>query len=286
MASPRLLSGASPWFIASGSFRLLRIRYRSILLSALTFSLLIAMVVTFVDERIHTIEDALIAEVGISSEEFSTALEQGVVFSDEVSARAFFQKLSSLGFPYHGSATTVTMIPVYVLRIAPYALFLALFELCILGVSFTYYLVFFLSPSASEIDAMLRLPSACVRMFGLFFWALLRSMIWIPFIGPLVALYLVPRFAVAPVLVLSGRSRIIESISTSVHRTEGMWLHAVLSLLVWFFLSLILLWCVVVLAGIPTVLSPKIGYLVFLVGVQCIVAYGAAYLLVFSELTS
>jgi hypothetical protein len=286
MASPRLLRGASPWFIAQGSFGLVKIRYRSILLSALTFSLLIAMVVTFVDERIHTIEDALVTEVGISSEDFSTRVEQGLVFSDEASARAFFEQLSKLGFPYHGSATTVTMIPVYVLRVAPYALSLALFELCILGLAFTYYLVFFLSPSASEIEAILRLPSACVRMLGLCVWAFLRSMIWIPFIGPLVALYLVPRFALAPVFVLSGRSDILASVTLSIHRTQGMWVRTVLSILLWFFLALILLWSVVVLASIPTVFSPKIGYLVFLVGIQCIVAYTSAFVLVFTEITS
>lgn len=285
MPPSRSVRGASPWFIASGSFGLCKIRYRSILLSALTFSLLIATVVTFVDERIHDIEDALIEEVGITSEEFSTRVEQGFVFSDEASASAFFEQLSILGFPYHGSATTVTILPVYVLRIAPYALFLALFELFILSIAFTYYLVFFLSPSASEIDTIRRLPLAYVRMLGLSIWGFLRSMIWIPFIGPLVALYLVPHFALAPVLVLSDRATILSSLSMSIGRTHGMWLRTLLSILLWFFLALALLWCVVILASIPTVFYPKVGYLIFLIGVQCITAYSSAYLLVYTELT-
>lgn len=284
MSTPRSLRHASPWFVAVGSFGLCRIRYRSILLTALTLSLLIASVVTFVNDKVYDVHDALTHSVDISSDEFSTMVDEALTFRTEEALKTFIETLGSMSFSFHGPVTRNNIVLVYILRIAPYAFFLAGFELLLLFITFTYFLVFFLSPSASEIEAILRLPSAVVNLFLLLLWAFLRSMVWIPFIGPLVALYLLPHFSLAPVLLLRGGYSVSGALRHSIHRTQGQWFSAVLSFLLLVFICFFLFSFTVVMASIPTIFSAKIGYLVFLVGVQSIVAYVSAFVLVYSEL--
>lgn len=286
MSSSRKTHGVSVLLFVRGAFGLCMIRYRSIIVSALTIALLIATIVTFVDSRIQRIEDGLTSAVGMTSEEFSSRLEQELVFDEEAHAEAFFVRLSSLGFPYHGTVTADSIIPVFILRIAPYALFLALAEVFILSLAFTYFLLFFLSPSASEMDALKKLPASYCRLFGLTLWMFIRSMVWIPFIGPVIAIYLCPRFILAPVLVLSGRAKVFVSVTESIHSTYGGWLRMCIAIFLWLTLCILAFWFMAIFVSIPTVFFPKIGYLLFLIGLQLIIAYSSAYVLVLSELSA
>jgi len=60
-------------------------------------------------------------------------------------------------------------------------------------------------------------------LFGMFLWVIVRSFIWIPFIGILIAIILGPRFILSPLYLLQQKKGVIESVSQSYKATQGYW---------------------------------------------------------------
>ncbi|MFH0769916.1 MAG: hypothetical protein V1926_00905 [Candidatus Peregrinibacteria bacterium] len=60
-------------------------------------------------------------------------------------------------------------------------------------------------------------------MLGLNLWLFLRLFLWIPFIGFIVAIVLGPRFALAPVILLTEKKGVFDSARMSYQRTKGQW---------------------------------------------------------------
>jgi len=56
-------------------------------------------------------------------------------------------------------------------------------------------------------------------LFGMFLWVIVRSFIWIPFIGILIAIILGPRFILSPLYLLQQKKGVIESVSQSYKAT-------------------------------------------------------------------
>ena len=62
-----------------------------------------------------------------------------------------------------------------------------------------------------------------IPLVGLSAWIGIRSFLWIPFIGMIFGIVLMPRFLLAPVLLLKDGRGVMESVSLSYARTRGYW---------------------------------------------------------------
>lgn len=79
-------------------------------------------------------------------------------------------------------------------------------------------------------------PMAAVQGFGkhliplvlLWLWLVLRSFVWIPFIGWVIGIVLIPRFVASPIYLLEHNKGVTESVRESMRVTTGAWLRIVL----------------------------------------------------------
>ncbi len=79
-------------------------------------------------------------------------------------------------------------------------------------------------------------PTAAFSSFGesvmpltlLWIWMMIRSFVWIPFIGWIIALVIGPRFVAAPIFLIEEKKGITESVRLSLKATTGAWWRIVL----------------------------------------------------------
>lgn len=86
---------------------------------------------------------------------------------------------------------------------------------------------------------LIRRPTDAVQAFKLFqtdviplvllwLWLVVRSFVWIPVIGWIYSLVVIPRFVAAPIFVLEQKKGITQSTRLSMDATTGAWLRVVL----------------------------------------------------------
>lgn len=68
-----------------------------------------------------------------------------------------------------------------------------------------------------------RIAKSFLPLLGLWLWMVIRSFVWIPIIGLIPGIILLPRYALAPVLLLRDHKGIRESVQLSSAATEGYW---------------------------------------------------------------
>jgi len=62
-------------------------------------------------------------------------------------------------------------------------------------------------------------------ILGVEIWTFLRSFIWIPIVGFLIAIYFLPRLAFGGVFLVKEKTGVLASVSASYQRTKGRWLQ-------------------------------------------------------------
>jgi hypothetical protein len=60
-----------------------------------------------------------------------------------------------------------------------------------------------------------------IPFLGLILWVIIRSFAWIPIVGAIIALFRIPRFVLAPVIMLAEEKGVLESASESYRRSKG-----------------------------------------------------------------
>lgn len=60
-------------------------------------------------------------------------------------------------------------------------------------------------------------------LLGLYLWIFIRSFVWIPFLGIIVAIILGPRFVLSPLILVKEKKGVFESATLSYKRTSGYW---------------------------------------------------------------
>jgi hypothetical protein len=85
-------------------------------------------------------------------------------------------------------------------------------------------LLFLLLALTEETNATVLVNRSLPRVIpflGLSLWVIIRSFVWIPIVGPIIALFRLPRFVLAPVIMLAEEKGLLESVSESYRRSKG-----------------------------------------------------------------
>lgn len=244
----------------------------------LSFAMLLAVGSAAVRFRILHIEDGLMSEFSLDRDVLRTEIEKDLTKISEMDVSEFIRQggfqsgqTSSLGLRY----VRLTM-PVIALQM--------FFNAAVMFIAGVFFLLLFTRGSESGYDAAQRLPRTIARMCGLVLWMLVRSFIWILPIGPLIAVYMLPRLALAPVILAGGEAGIFQSMQLSMKRTSRRWLAMFIRLVLIAIVAFLILWPMLVITVGITLLSMKLGYLLLLCALLFSIAYQCAALTVLAAL--
>ncbi len=264
-----------------GALRLCRRLWLSILIASVSFAMILAAVSGFSERRIGQIEDRMAAHLTMTDEEFQVETERQVRELGTLDAVTFIESLQHYG---SGSLAGKAALPAkdelgvaYIAQVGPYVFLLLVVNLFVGFAAFIYFLLFFTRIAKSPYETLGTLFRMILPMSGAWLWALVRSYVWIPLIGPFVALYMLPRLAPAFVYIASGEARVFEGFHLGMKRTKGLWLGAALGFIVSCIVTFALvLWPAMVLAAVAALFSLKIGFVLWLIGAMLGVAFFSA----------
>lgn len=247
--------------------------------ATLSFAMLLAVGAAAVQFRTQHIEDQLMAEFSMTEEVFMTTLETQIRGLSEMEFPQFVQATG-----YHFGPNAVHDPPAeeyklgfrYLKRSMPFVLGRIAFDIVVMFIASIFFLLLFTSGGQSAYESARKLPGAILPMISVIFWILLRSLIWIPIVGPAIALYMLPRLSLAPVFLASGEAGIRESVHLSMKRTSGHWVSMLLKLFLIGLTSFLILWPLLVLVVATALFSVKIGYILLLLSAIFIIAYQCA----------
>lgn len=86
-----------------------------------------------------------------------------------------------------------------------------------------YFLLIAVYPEKTTGDLVSSMPKLILPFVGLWIWTFIRSFAWIPFIGVIFAIVLMPRFVAAPLYLLEQKKGVMESVTLSMAATKFYW---------------------------------------------------------------
>lgn len=110
-----------------------------------------------------------------------------------------------------------------------------------------YYLVLSTDPLATAQTAAAKTPQLFLPLLGVWVWSFVRSFVWVPIIGVIIAIVLGPKLMLAPVILVRENASVFDSVKLSLERSRGYWGKIVGNVLV---LGLIL-WVAMLAVGVP-----------------------------------
>jgi hypothetical protein len=96
-----------------------------------------------------------------------------------------------------------------------------LFIWLITSVAILLFLLLALNEETNATVLVNRSLPRVIPFLGLSLWVIIRSFVWIPIVGPIIALFRLPRFVLAPVIMLAEEKGLLESASESYRRSKG-----------------------------------------------------------------
>lgn len=104
------------------------------------------------------------------------------------------------------------------------ALGLAMLVTMLLGlIAKSYFLVVAVKGMMDPAKAFSATISSIVPLVGLWIWLILRSFIWIPFLGIIIAIIVGPRLTLSPLYLLEQKKGVMDSASMSYKKSAGYW---------------------------------------------------------------
>lgn len=117
-----------------------------------------------------------------------------------------------------------------------------------------------------------------VPLIGLWLWLFIRTFIWIPIIGVIIAIIIGPRFILSPLYLLEQGKGVMESTSTSMRHTSGYWGKIIGNALV---VGIVAGICGIILSKIVTgVLGMMIGGFVAAMIMQFVAGFMAVFMII------
>jgi hypothetical protein len=89
--------------------------------------------------------------------------------------------------------------------------------------SFLFFLLLAVTGQQDPVVLGKQTATHFLPFLGLSLWVFVRTFIWIPFIGIIIAIIVGPRLALAPVIMLTEKKGVFESASLSYQRSQGYW---------------------------------------------------------------
>lgn len=266
--------------VVLGATQLLRQKWMPVLVAAITFSMIAAVGLAFVERKIDMIETKLSAASKMTRDDLEAEIDAQVLKLGSMDASVL---LSSQDFRLSAAqrvdAKTVDKSQVGVIYVAsagPMILALFFADLLIAFIAAIFFLRLFSSGSSSAYETMMRLPFLLLPFVGLVFWMLLRSFLWIPLLGIPIALYVLPRLSLAPVFVAAGSYGPLVAVRESMKRTKRRWAQLFLAWLGVTLTGLLSLWVLLVLTSVIVLFSAKIGLFVWMCSLLIVLAFFCA----------
>ncbi|MDD5751660.1 MAG: hypothetical protein PHS73_04040 [Candidatus Peribacteraceae bacterium] len=206
--------------LLSGSWAQFRRGIVPIIIGAVVFGLLLGIGQSFMGRRVQESAGTAFQQFGIDLQEMQ-ALQQRMEQGDEAAVEEFTQRMQDL--QERGPAFAAQGAGMVFARMAPYLGVSVLVSILISIIAGAYFLVLALDEKLDYSKAAKRGVGVILPLFLLWLWVVIRSFVWIPVLGIILAIILLPRFIVAPVLVVRDGKGVLESASRSYVLTRGYW---------------------------------------------------------------
>jgi hypothetical protein len=254
---------------------------RTVAVASLCFALLAAIVTTVAESRLDIAEDTMATELGIEWQELRTRVQSDLIVLSELTTEQLLREVEAT--PAGQSMTQAKHIGiVYAVRAGPALLLLLSGLLIIFFIGRTFFFLLFTAERTGYAAAG-KLPLAVFGFAALGLWVTLRSLSWLPMVGPFVGAYTIPRLSLSSVYYARGGVGILQSASLSWARTKGLWLPVTLRLLLMFCLCLLAWWILLSFVGILALFSLKLASLLGLFGFFLLTAFFVAGLTVLAR---
>jgi len=271
----------APFFgMIIGAFDLIKNKGKGVFFAVLTFAMMSGVFSAFVQRHIDTIETILASQIGVSRDELDDLVVKDLNRISSLEMNDLMFEMSSRGnsltFIDHIGQSEQQIGIIYISRVAPYIGLLIALNCVIAFIAYTYFLLLFSRGSISPYEASSLLPKAVAGQVALNFFMGFRSFLWIPLLGPLFALYFMPRLALAPVVLASGETGILLSVKKSMERTSKNWLTVVLRMVGVLLIIALCLWPALVMTAAIGLFSFKLSYIFWLIALLMLVAFFSA----------
>ncbi|OIO55514.1 hypothetical protein AUJ46_00920 [Candidatus Peregrinibacteria bacterium CG1_02_54_53] len=191
-----------------------------ILVGAVLFGLVMAIGQSFVGQRVAQKAGSVFENMGFDPQQMQE-LQQRIQMGDEAAMNELAQQMEKLGGS-EGEAMAGAVGSMYT-SLLPMLGASMLIMWVISLIASAYFLLIGLNDKITFQAARARTPGLIIPLFLLSLWVMIRSFIWIPIIGIIIAIILGPRFVCAPLLLVRDHKGVLESASMSYAKTRGFW---------------------------------------------------------------
>ncbi len=254
---------------------------KDLAVAVLFFALLLSVVTTYTGKGVGRIEDYIALKANISTDDLRSRVDGRMMKLSESDARMILMRIQSMSFLLDSQPQEPAVEDAeieFITAIAPWVLFSFASNTFVLFLASVFFLLLSAMRSASGYDAAVRLPLATLKMAVLLFWSFVRSLVWIPFAGPLIALWMAPRLALSPGILAAGKFGILKSVHESFRRTKGKWFRVTFALLGLGVLSLTFLFFAILPVSALSVLSLKLSFFLWLLLVLFMISFQMFFL--------
>ncbi len=268
------------------SLLLISKKKKDLSVSVLCFALLIGIVTTFTGQRAQRLQDRIVEEQGISWEELQIRVDAAMTKLSESDGSLLLSRMHQYGF--RTDSLDLQLQPediafVFIAAVGPWVLLSFLLNASILFLASVFFLSLAASGPFSGYDAARTLPIMTYRMIGLLLLSFIRSFVWIPFLGPLLGLWMFPHLSLAPAILAGGKQSIVHSLQASMRRTKGKWFGIFFTLIGLSLVSLGFLFIMMIPISVTSLLSFKLSFFLWLLLLLSIIAFQMFSLVQMSE---
>lgn len=259
---------------------------KDIAVALLFFALLLSVVTTYTGQGVGRIEDSIALQANISADELRSRIDSRMMTLTESDARMILMRMEMMPFRLNSQPQQVAVEDAevaFIAAVAPWVFFSFVSNTFVLFLASVFFLLLSAMHSASGYDAAVCLPLATLKMAVLLFWSFVRSLVWIPFVGPLIALWMVPRLALAPGILAAGKFGILKSVHETLRRTKGNWFRVTFVLFGLAFLSFSFLFFSIVPVSALSLLSLKLSFFLWLLLVLFMMSFQMFFLVSLCE---
>ncbi len=206
--------------LLSDSWSSFRRALMPIVVGAVIFGLILGVAQSFVGQRMVQKTGSALEGLGFDQQQMQD-LQRRIQEGDQAALEEFSQQMQQLGGE-QGEAVSGALVSMYKgLLPAIGASMLIMWVISLIASA--YFLLIALNDKLTFQAALTKTPGLIIPLFLLSLWIMIRSFIWIPLLGIILAIILGPRFVCAPVLLVRDRKGVLESASMSYAKTSGYW---------------------------------------------------------------